>query len=76
MIKAAEKRLKKHSNYTPMLNSPLLDKIAGKKIYVKAECLQKTGSFKFRGGWSFISNLGEKDKSHGVLAFSSGNHAQ
>ncbi len=76
MIKAAEKRLKNNSNYTPMLNSPFLDKIAGKKIYVKAECLQKTGSFKFRGGWSFISNLSEKDKSLGVLAFSSGNHAQ
>ena len=76
MIKEAEKRLKNYSNYTPMLNSPFLDKIAGKKIYVKAECLQKTGSFKFRGGWSFISKLSEKDKSLGVLAFSSGNHAQ
>lgn len=76
MIKEAQRRLEKHSNYTPLLNSPFLDKIAGKRIHLKAECLQKTGSFKFRGAWSFISNLTEEERKGGVIAFSSGNHAQ
>ena len=76
MIKAAKNRIGSNSNYTPLLSSKFLDKISGKKIYVKAECLQKTGSFKFRGGWSFLSNLTEKERRSGVLAFSSGNHAQ
>ena len=76
MIKAAKNGIGSNSNYTPLLSSKFLDKISGKKIYVKAECLQKTGSFKFRGGWSFLSNLTEKERRSGVLAFSSGNHAQ
>ena len=76
MIKEAQRRLAGHANYTPLLNSTFLDDIAGKRIYLKAECLQKTGSFKFRGGWSFISNMTEKERMGGVIAFSSGNHAQ
>ncbi len=68
MIKEAQRRLEKHSNYTPLLNSPFLDEIAGKRIHLKAECLQKTGSFKFRGGWSFISNLTEEERKGGVVS--------
>ncbi|MBE9475575.1 MAG: pyridoxal-phosphate dependent enzyme, partial [Proteobacteria bacterium] len=55
MIEAAAKRLNSHAIKTPLLSSPFLDKIAKRPLYVKAECLQRTGSFKFRGAWSAIS---------------------
>lgn len=76
LVKAAEKRLKGNARRTPMLTSPFLDDIAGRKVLVKAECLQHTGSFKFRGAWSAISALPKEDRARGVIAFSSGNHAQ
>jgi threonine dehydratase len=58
------------------LSSPFLDAIAGRRVLVKAECLQHTGSFKFRGGWSAVSALDPTVRARGVIAFSSGNHAQ
>jgi threonine dehydratase len=61
---------------TPFLSSPFLDEIAGRPVLVKCEALQHTGSFKFRGGWSAVSALPEDVRARGVLAFSSGNHAQ
>ena len=61
---------------TPLLSSPFLDEIAGRPLYLKAEVLQHTGSFKFRGGWSALSALTEATRARGVIAFSSGNHAQ
>lgn len=76
MIRAAAARLAGHARVTPLLNAPLLDAIAGRRIFVKAECLQLTGSFKFRGGWSAISALDPATRAKGVLAYSSGNHAQ
>lgn len=76
MIEAAAKRLKGHARLTPMLSSPFLDNIARRRILVKAECLQHTGSFKFRGGWSALSALDETARAKGVIAYSSGNHAQ
>ncbi|MBV1867183.1 MAG: threonine/serine dehydratase [Marinosulfonomonas sp.] len=76
MIQAANARLDGHVRRTPMLSSPFLDDIAGRRVLVKAECLQHTGSFKFRGGWSAISALTPEQKQGGVIAFSSGNHAQ
>src|SRR5579862_7260796 len=76
MIEAAAKRLYGNARYTPLLNSPLLDAIAGRRVFVKAECLQLTGSFKFRGAWSAISALSDEERRRGVVAFSSGNHAQ
>ncbi len=76
MIRAAALRLKGHARYTPLLSSPFLDDIAGRRLFVKAECLQHTGSFKFRGGWSAVSALDEPTRKRGVIAFSSGNHAQ
>ncbi|WP_122073130.1 threonine/serine dehydratase [Pseudophaeobacter sp. EL27] len=76
MIQAAAQRLQGHARVTPMLTSPFLDEIAGRRVLVKAECLQHTGSFKFRGGWAAVSALSEAEKARGVLAFSSGNHAQ
>ncbi|MWD27957.1 pyridoxal-phosphate dependent enzyme [Aquicoccus sp. SCR17] len=76
MIKAATARLDGHVRHTPLLSSPFLDEIAGRRVLVKAECLQHTGSFKFRGAWSALSALDPPVRSRGVLAYSSGNHAQ
>lgn len=76
MITAAADRLRGHARRTPMLSSPFLDEIAGRRVLIKVECLQHTGSFKFRGAWSAVSALDEKVRRHGVIAFSSGNHAQ
>ena len=76
MILAAAERLHGHARLTPLLNAPLLDRIAGRRIFVKAECLQVTGSFKFRGAWSALTALPEVVRARGVIAFSSGNHAQ
>ncbi len=76
MIEAAAERLKGHVRETPLLTSPFLDELAGRRVLVKPECLQHTGSFKFRGAWSAISALDEADRRRGVIAFSSGNHAQ
>ncbi len=76
MIRAAAGRLKGHARRTPLLTSPFLDEIAGRRVLVKPECLQHTGSFKFRGGWSAVSALDEATRKAGVIAFSSGNHAQ
>ena len=52
MIRAAAGRIKGHARRTPILTSPFLDEIAGRRVFVKAECLQHTASFKFRGGWA------------------------
>ena len=76
MIEAAALRLQGHARVTPLLSSPFLDDIAGRRILVKPECLQHTGSFKFRGGWSALSALDETTRAKGVIAYSSGNHAQ
>jgi len=57
MIEAARGRLSGHARRTPLLSSSFLDDIAGRRIFVKPECLQQTGSFKFRGAWSAISYL-------------------
>ena len=75
-IEAAAARLKGHARRTPILTSPFLDDIAGRRVLLKAECLQHTGSFKFRGGWSAVSALEPEVRAKGVIAFSSGNHAQ
>ena len=76
MILDAAHRLAGHARLTPLLNAPLLDRIAGRRVFVKAECLQWTGSFKYRGGWSAVSALPPDQRAQGVIAFSSGNHAQ
>lgn len=75
-IEAAAQRLAGHARRTPLLSSPFLDEIAGRRVLVKAECLQHTGSFKFRGGWSAISAMDPETRARGIIAFSSGNHAQ
>lgn len=76
LIAAAARRLAGHARRTPLLTSPFLDDIAGRRVFVKAEPLQLTGSFKFRGAYSAISALAPGDRARGVIAYSSGNHAQ
>jgi threonine dehydratase len=73
MIEAAAIRLAGHAHVTPLLESDMLNDLAGRRVLVKAECLQRTGSFKFRGAWNALSCLAP---GAAVLAFSSGNHAQ
>jgi len=76
MIRAAATRLEGHVRRTPLLSSPFLDEIAGRRVLVKPECLQHTGSFKYRGGRAAVSALDAEIRARGVLAYSSGNHAQ
>lgn len=76
MIETAAHRLGRHVRRTPLLGSPFLDEIAGRRVLVKAECLQHTGSFKFRGAMNALATLPEAARARGVLAYSSGNHAQ
>ncbi|AZV76897.1 threonine/serine dehydratase [Parasedimentitalea marina] len=76
MINAAAQRLDGHARVTPLLSSPFLDDIAQRRILIKPECLQHTGSFKFRGAWSALSALDPSARAKGVIAYSSGNHAQ
>ncbi|WP_282129228.1 threonine ammonia-lyase [Roseobacter litoralis] len=75
-IRAAEQRLEGHVRRTPLLSSPNIDAIAGRRVLVKAECLQHTGSFKYRGALSAISALDAHARKRGIIAYSSGNHAQ
>ena len=76
MIHASAARARGHVRKTPFLSAPFLDEIAGRRVWIKPECLQKTGSFKFRGAWSALSALAPEARKRGVIAYSSGNHAQ
>jgi threo-3-hydroxy-L-aspartate ammonia-lyase len=75
-VRAARRRLDGVAHRTPVLHSRTLDGIAGARVHLKAECFQRGGAFKFRGAYSLISSLGEVERAAGVVAFSSGNHAQ
>lgn len=75
-IRAAADRLRGHARRTPLLSSPFIDAVAGRRVWIKPECLQHTGSFKFRGAWSAISALAPEIRAKGIIGFSSGNHAQ
>jgi len=75
-VRASAERLAGVARITPLLEAPQLNAIAGRRVLVKAECLQRTGSFKFRGAWSRLSLLSPDELAQGVVAFSSGNHAQ
>jgi threonine dehydratase len=61
---------------TPLIRSDALDAAAGGKVFIKPECLQRTGSFKFRGAYNRLCRLTAEERKAGVVAFSSGNHAQ
>ena len=75
-IAAAARRLRGVAARTPLLRSPALDQMLGATILVKAECLQHIGAFKFRGAYNFLSQLSPAQRERGVVAYSSGNHAQ
>lgn len=75
-VRAAAARLAPVARRTPLLESPFLSDLAGRRVLVKAECLQRTGSFKFRGAWSALTALTPEPRARGVIAYSSGNHAQ
>ncbi|SMR70645.1 threonine dehydratase [Aliiroseovarius halocynthiae] len=75
-IRNAARRNAGHVRRTPLLTSPFLDEIAGRQVFVKPECLQHTGSFKYRGAHNAISQLSAQQRELGVIAYSSGNHAQ
>src|ERR1700680_1391518 len=61
---------------TPLVTSPVLDAAVGARVFLKAETLQRTGSFKFRGAYNKISSIAPERRAAGVVAYSSGNHAQ
>jgi threonine dehydratase len=75
-IRAAASRLDGVANRTPVLTSRTLDERVGAHVHLKAECLQRGGAFKFRGAYNKISSLTPDVRARGVLAYSSGNHAQ
>src|SRR6202007_2309956 len=61
---------------TTLLSHPALDRRAGTRVFLKPELLQRTGSFKFRGAFNKLSSIPQDKRAGGVVAFSSGNHAQ
>lgn len=75
-IDAAARALAGHAFVTPLLESARLNERVGGRLLIKAECLQKTGSFKFRGAFYRLSLLSAAERQRGVVAYSSGNHAQ
>ncbi len=75
-VKDAAARLEGYAVRTPLLRNDALDAAVDGRVFVKAECLQRTGSFKFRGAFNRLSRLSEAERVAGVVAFSSGNHAQ
>lgn len=75
-IVGAAARLKGYSIRTPLLRSEALDAATGGRLFLKPECLQHTGSFKFRGAYNRLSALSAPERAAGVVAYSSGNHAQ
>src|SRR6185503_15574113 len=75
-VVAAAARMRGRLVATPVLESAALNRIAGVRVLLKAECLQHTGSFKIRGALNRLLQLTEAERDGGVVAFSSGNHAQ
>jgi threonine dehydratase len=75
-VRSAAARLRGIAHRTPVFTSQTLDAIVGRQIFLKCENLQRGGAFKFRGAYNTISQLTELARERGVIAFSSGNHAQ
>jgi threonine dehydratase len=75
-VERAAARLAGVTNQTPVLTSRTLDQQAGAELFLKAECYQRTGSFKFRGAYNTLAAMDPVDRNRGVMAYSSGNHAQ
>jgi len=75
-IASAHQRIKGVARRTPVLTSTTADALVGAELFFKCENLQRMGAFKFRGAYNALSQLGPEERKRGVLAFSSGNHAQ
>jgi len=75
-VRTAAVRLAGHAVRTPLLRSDALDVAVGGRVWLKPECLQRSGSFKFRGACNRLEALTADERARGVVAFSSGNHAQ
>ncbi len=75
-VAAAARRIEGAAHRTPVLTSRTADAMTGASLFFKAENLQRGGAFKFRGAYNAISALPEEIRRRGVIAFSSGNHAQ
>ena len=75
-VRGAAKRLAGRTIRTPLIENEFLNDVAGGRVLVKAEVLQHCGSFKFRGAFNLISQLSDGELAKGILAWSSGNHAQ
>ena len=75
-IELAAARIQGVAHRTPVLTSRTLDALLGAQVFMKAENLQRMGAFKFRGGYNAVNALTDAQRANGVVAFSSGNHAQ
>jgi threonine dehydratase len=75
-VQAAAKRIQGVAHRTPVLTSTTLDALLGCQVFLKAENFQRMGAFKFRGGYNAVNALTDAQRARGVVAFSSGNHAQ
>jgi threonine dehydratase len=75
-VEAASRRLKGHAHRTPVMTSRGVDEVLGASVFFKCENFQRIGAFKFRGAFNALSCLPAENRARGVIAFSSGNHAQ
>ena len=75
-IAAAHERIRAQARRTPVLTSATIDALTGASVFFKCENFQRMGAFKFRGAYNALAQLGPEERKRGVLAFSSGNHAQ
>ena len=75
-VQAAARRLEGVTIRTPLLENERVNRQLGGRLFLKAECLQRTGSFKLRGAYNFLASMSEADRARGVVGWSSGNHAQ
>ncbi|WP_269496645.1 threo-3-hydroxy-L-aspartate ammonia-lyase [Castellaniella sp. S9] len=75
-VASASERIKGHVHKTPVMTSRTVDEAFGGQVFFKCENLQRMGAFKFRGGYNALSRLGPEQRKAGVVAYSSGNHAQ
>ena len=75
-VRAAAARLQGVAHRTPVMRSTSFDAEAGAQVWLKCEQFQRAGAFKFRGAYNKIASLSEDERQRGVIAFSSGNHAQ
>src|SRR6476620_3076622 len=75
-VRAAAERLRGVANRTPVITSRTVDQLVGARVFFKCENLQRGGAFKFRGAYNRLAAMAPAERKRGIVAFSSGNHAQ